>query len=213
MVSEDSDQLYSGLLAIHRLSDLDDLNQPFSGQMMTGFDQLYTSCKLSEVFLLRSVHGILPEEWNDDFQQILPPSDDETIQVFFVVVVPGVDQDLTQSKELTQFVETGNAFRTLCDRKFVRDLVASLVAFSVCPAGLPDETDGEASFPVYKTNNPAKLNQPFLLIVRTHHVVTHLSVGSVGYSGFPAYGRMLSPPLLTSRATKCYLRQYPLMSP
>src|SRR5690348_11622 len=42
--------------------------------------------------------------------------------------------------------------------------------------------------------------RPFLLIVRTHHVVT-AGRGSVGYSEFPAYGRILSLPSLTDRAT------------
>jgi len=50
----------------------------------------------------------------------------------------------------------------------MRHLVAGLVAFSAWPVGLPDEADGEASFSVYKTNNPAELNQSFLLITCTH---------------------------------------------
>ncbi len=90
--------------------------------------------------------------------------------------------------------------------KLVGHLVAGLVAFAALPAGLPDEADGEASFPVYKTNNPAKLNQPFLLIVRTQHVVTHLSAGSVGYSGFPAYGRIACSTIAGGRGNDCYLR-------
>src|SRR5207248_9392297 len=97
--------------------------------------------------------------------------------------------------------------RPLRHGEFVRHLEAGSVAFSTFPIGLPDEADGEAAFPVYKTNNPAQLDQPFLLIVRTQHIVTSLSVGSVGFTGFPAYGRMLHPPLLAGRATKCcYLR-------
>src|SRR5262245_60914146 len=59
-----------------------------------------------------------------------------------------------------------------CVGELMRHLIAGFVAFPARPAWLPDETDGEASFSVHKTSNPAKLNQPFLLIVRTHHVVT-----------------------------------------
>src|SRR5437660_802673 len=38
MVSEDSDQFLPGLLAVHRLSNLHDVDQPFAGQMMTDGD-------------------------------------------------------------------------------------------------------------------------------------------------------------------------------
>jgi hypothetical protein len=41
------------------------------------------------------------------------------------------------------------------------------------------KADGEASFSVYKPNNPTtELDQPFLLIVRTRHVVTMVNVQS-----------------------------------
>ena len=52
MVSEDSDQLVSGFLAVHRLGDLCDLDQPWSGQMRAAFDQLHTTCELFKVLLL-----------------------------------------------------------------------------------------------------------------------------------------------------------------
>lgn len=201
MVSEDSEQLLSGLLAVHRLSDLDDLNQPWAGQMMTGFDQLDAAGELLEVLLLRGVHRMLPEEWKYHLQQILPLPHDETEQVFFVVVVSRVGEHLSNPKELTNLVQAADALGALRDREFVRHLIAGSVAFPTPPNGLPDEADGEASFPVYKTNNPAKLDQPFLLIVRTQHVVTNLSGGSEGYTGFPAYSRMLSRSLLKDRAT------------
>ena len=79
MVSEDSDQLASGLLAVHRLSDLCDLNQPFPGQVMAAFDQLDASCEFLEVFLFRGVNRVLLEEWNHHLKQILPLSHNVTI--------------------------------------------------------------------------------------------------------------------------------------
>ena len=48
------------------------------------------------------------------------------------------------------------------------------------PSWLPDEPDGEASFPVYKTNNPTEIDQSFLLIVCTGRIVTH-GVSRRGY--------------------------------
>jgi hypothetical protein len=172
MVSEDSDQLQPGLLAIHRLSYFDDLQQPFSGQMATGVDKLNAPCKLLEVLLFRGVHRMRAEERDDDLEEIIPPPHDEAIQVFLVVVVPGIDQHLADTKECTEFVQTGDALRPLRYRELVRHLIAGFVAFSTFPIGLSNKADGEASFPVYKTKNPAELNQPFLLIVRTQHVVT-----------------------------------------
>ena len=90
-------------------------------------------------------------------------------------------------------------------------LIAGLVASSARPVRLPDEADREASFSVYKTNNPAELDQPFLLIVRTRHVVTMVNVlsdgtmSSAGYSEFPAYGQMRTA-LLPVRGAAIYLR-------
>ncbi len=104
MVSEDSDQLLPGFLAVHRLSDLDDLDQTLAGQMMTAFDQLNAPCKLLEVLLLRGVHRMPAEEGDDDPQKILPPPHDETVQVLLVVVIPGVNQYRSNPKELTEFV-------------------------------------------------------------------------------------------------------------
>ena len=172
MVSEDSDQLLPGFFAVHRLSDLDDLQQALAGQVVAVANQLDAACELLEVDLLRGTEGILPEERNDDLQQILPLSHDETMKVLFVVVVPGVGEHLADPEELTQIVQARDALRPLRDGELVSHLIAGPVAFALPPGGLPDEADGEASFPVYKTNNPAESDQPFLLIVRTHHVVT-----------------------------------------
>ena len=42
MVSEDSDELVSGLLVIHRLCDIRDVGQTFSGQVPTSGDDVHT---------------------------------------------------------------------------------------------------------------------------------------------------------------------------
>ena len=104
MVSEDSDQLVSGFLAVHRLSDLRDLDQTQSGQMKTSINRLYTSCELLEVLLLRGTKRIFTEERYNRLQKIAPPSHDVTIQVLLVVVVPSIDDKLTNPEEITKFV-------------------------------------------------------------------------------------------------------------
>jgi hypothetical protein len=57
-----------------------------------------------------------------------------------------------------------DALRTLDHNEVMRDLVAGLVAFSADPIWLSDEADREAAFSVYKTNNPTRVDQSFLLI-------------------------------------------------
>ena len=52
MASEDSEQFSSGLLAIHRLRDLDDAGQSVARQMMASLDELYALCELRKVALL-----------------------------------------------------------------------------------------------------------------------------------------------------------------
>ena len=116
-----------------------------------------------------------------------------------MVVVAPVAKHLTHTEERLQLVKARRATRTLRDHELVTHLVAGLVAVSEAPAVLADEPDREASFSVYKANDPACTDQPFLLIFRTVQIVTahHLSVGRVpdGYTGFPAYSRM-QPTLL-----------------
>jgi hypothetical protein len=89
----------------------------------------------------------------------------------------------------------------------MRDLVSGFVAASPRPAWLPDESDREASFSVYETDHPAtELDQPFLLVFRTRHVVTMVNALSDVYEvardtpGFPAYSQMRTAPLLVRGA-------------
>ena len=111
------------------------------------------------------------------------------MHVFPVIVVPPVDVHLPYSEELADVVERRDASRALRNHEIVRDLVSGRVASSPRTVRLTHEADREASFSVYETDHPAtKLDQPFLLVFRTRHVVTvdTLSDGtsSAGYTGF-----------------------------
>src|SRR5262249_5008644 len=97
-------------------------------------------------------------------------------------------------------LKSGQAFGSLGHNELRKNLPAQLNN----PA--PLDRHGETTFSIDKANDSSDCFQPFLLIVRTQHVVTTFSVGSVGFSDFPANSRILSPLLLTSRATKRYLR-------
>ena len=150
-----------------------------------------------------------PEERNNPSRQIGAFANDVAIQVFAVVVVPAIRNDLPNLEERSELVQAVDALCALRDNELVSHLVAGPVATSTRPAWLPDEADREASFSVYKTNNPASPDQPFLLVFCTDQIVTahDRSLGRVpdGYSGFPAYSRMLTVTLLPRRAT-IYLR-------
>jgi hypothetical protein len=85
-------------------------------------------------------------------------------------------------------------------------LLSGRVAASARPAWLPNEADREASFSVYKTDHPTtRLNQSFLLIFRTRHIVTVDAKpdvhSSAGYTGFPAFGQMRTASLPIRGAT------------
>ena len=96
-----------------------------------------------------------------------------------MVVVPPIREDVSDTKEVTHAFETRDAGCTLRHGELMRDLVAGSVASAVRPMWLPDEPDGEASFSVYETDHPAtELDQPFLLVFRTRHVVTMVNVRS-----------------------------------
>jgi hypothetical protein len=209
MASEDSEEVSPGLLALHRLRDLNDLRHALTREVMARIDQLHALRELLEVTLLRRVHRMRPKERDDLSDQIRPPAHHIAIQVLAMVVVPLVREYLSHPEEALELVQTRCALRTLRHHKLVSHLIAGSVAAPASSATLADETDREATFSVYKTNNPAFLPQPFLLVFRTVRIVTahHRSVRRVpdGYSGFPAYSRMQSM-LLPAWWATIYLR-------
>ena len=85
-------------------------------------------------------------------------------------------------------VEASDARFALRDSKAVSHLVAGSVAAPARSIWLSNEADREAPFSVYKTNNPASPDQPFLLVFRTDRIVTahDRSLGRVPdrYTGF-----------------------------
>jgi hypothetical protein len=96
-----------------------------------------------------------------------------------MVVIPLVRDYLSDAKELTQLVETLDTLSALRYCELVSDLVTELVAGSPRTVILPDKADGEASFSVYEADHPAtELDQSFLLVFRTRHVVTMVNATS-----------------------------------
>jgi hypothetical protein len=196
MASEDSDQLLPGCPPVHRFDDLSNLNQTIDIEMPAVRDQLHTQRELLEVALLRRTERISLEERNYRPHEVVPPVHDELAQVLAMIVLALVDVDPAHAEEASQLLQGRPATDTLRYDKPMRDLVPSFVASATPPAWLPDESDGEATLSVYKASDPAELNQSFLLISCTQHIVTVPpawdGTRSVGFSGFPAYSQMLT---------------------
>ena len=210
MASEDSDELVPGFLPVHRLGDLCDLDETFGRLVPADGDQLDAAGELLEILLLRAPHRIPLEERDDRLQEIRATTHGVAIHVLPVVVIPPIWEDVANTEVLTETLEARDAGGALRDRELVRHLETGSVASSPHAVRLPHEADREASFSVYETDHPAtELDQPFLLVFRTRHVVTivnaasDVTMSSAGYSGFPAYSQMRTAPLPIRGATNC----------
>jgi len=82
MVSEDSDELVSGLATVHRLSDAGDLDQTLAGEMSTFRHHANAACELLEVVPLGRSQGMLLKERDHDVLQFVTSTHDVPIQVF-----------------------------------------------------------------------------------------------------------------------------------
>src|SRR5215211_5081101 len=140
--------------------------------MASGGDHLEARGELLEIVTLRGPKRVSAEERDDVLYQLVPPANDELVQVLLVVVVAPVNVDPTDSEELLELAETVGAPCALRHDKPMENLIAGSVAPPVMPVGLSDESDREASFSVYKTKHPASSDQSFLLVVRTIWIVT-----------------------------------------
>ena len=141
MASEDSDEVVSGFAAIHRLSDLGDLDETASTQMTAVSHELNTPRELLEVLLLRGPHRMLLEERNDPFEEIDAASHDESVQMLAVVVGAVISHHHSHPEELPELVETRDARGALRDRELMGHLVSGPVAAPTRPLTLPDEAD------------------------------------------------------------------------
>jgi hypothetical protein len=191
MASEDSDQVMPGFLAIHGLCDLCQLDEPLGLEMATLGDQANAASELHKIPLLRRSHRMLIEERDHRLDQVRPTLDHVVTKVLTVVVVTSVDIHAPDPEKPLEVFEAPDALHALRHDELVSDLVAGLVAFSVSPAWLPDEANGEASFSVYKTNNPTEPDQPFLLIFRTVRIVTAIVIRDHTRKTMASTGRIL----------------------
>ena len=102
MASEDTDELVSGLPAIHGLCDLRDLDETFGRHVPAGGDESHAVSELLEVQLLGTPHRMLLEERDDRLQQIGASPHGVTVHVLPVVVVPPIRNHIANAEELTE---------------------------------------------------------------------------------------------------------------
>ena len=102
MVSEDSDQLGSGFLAIGRLCYLQEVSQSRLGEMSTLRHQLYALSELIEVSPLGGPQRIFSEERDDHAQQIVALADNITVHVLAMVVDTSVAEHSSDAEEVSE---------------------------------------------------------------------------------------------------------------
>src|SRR5437763_10594376 len=122
--------------------------------------------ELLEVRLLRREHGVAFEEGNDAFEQVLALAHDE----HECTIASAVRSDGAAPKSVANQLEDLSPVAILADVELRNELkpdATSRVAL---------HRDRETSFSVDVTRDVAI--QPFLLIVRTRHVVTIVNVRS-----------------------------------
>ena len=143
--------------------------------------------------MLRREKGTSLEERNHPLEQILAVSNHKNESS----IVLAIRLDVATAEPLAEYLEHLSPVTVLADMELRNELK-------------PDTTrrvalhrDREASFSVDVPRDVAV--QPFLLIVRTRHVVTIVNVrpdvtmSSAGYSEFPAYSQILFLELQRSR--------------
>ena len=106
MVSEDSDQLGSGLLTIHRRDYFNDVRQTRMGEVIAPGDSPHATSKLLKVVTLYSPQRMFLEERDDDPLEVRASSDGVPVHVLTMIVVTGVDVDPPPRKRFGDPVDT-----------------------------------------------------------------------------------------------------------
>jgi hypothetical protein len=141
MVSEDSDQLVSGLPPVHRLSNTNNLEKSRRREVASTFHELHTRGEFLEVRLLSRPQRMLAKERNDPFHQCRSTGNDVLAQVLLVVVMTPIDDQASTPEKLLESLECRDARRALRYDKPWSGLYSGLVACATRAAWLPHESD------------------------------------------------------------------------
>jgi hypothetical protein len=149
--------------------------------------------ELDELIGFRSHQRILFEERNDPVRQIAKCPNVITKQVLAMIVMTSIDEDVTASEVLLQYMQDSHAPLSLDHCKGWLNLPTEPVRM------VPEDRKTEAAFTVDEADDPLLDSWPFLLIARTGWIFTGHAptipggsdmAGTTGYSGVPAYSQL-----------------------
>jgi hypothetical protein len=199
VASEDS---ASGWLPkVHRLSNSSDLDETVDAEVASLLHELDHFNELLEVLALCRPKPVRLEEGDDDLIQVAEPPNDVAVQRLTVIVPSPIDVDPAAPEVVAERFKSTDARSSLHHHELRLHLPTDR------RGRIAMHRNGEATFAVDEPGYPPCDSQPFLLIVRTRHVVTIVNVasdvttGSAGFSDVPAYSRLHRTGSLLSGAT------------
>jgi hypothetical protein len=113
MASEDSDQLASGRLPVHRFSNFGDLNQARNAQVASVRDQSHATRELLRIAMLGGPKPMDFEERYDRSQKILSPIDDELAQVLTMIILALIYVNAAYAEEAFELLQRTTAAHVL----------------------------------------------------------------------------------------------------
>lgn len=100
MVSEDSNHCGAVFAPIHGSGYLGYCFETFWCQMVSACDMLQTARELLKVVSFCGLEGVCLEKRDDDFEKVLTTAHHIAIQVFLVVVMASVSDNISDAKEV-----------------------------------------------------------------------------------------------------------------
>jgi hypothetical protein len=156
MASEDSDQVRTGLPAIMVWAISPISSSPSRVWCRPSSIMYMQRANFSKSKRLADRSGILLEEGNDLLEQLVAALHNVLRHVLTVIVVARVRVDEAgAAEEVPKVFKAVPAAHALRHNEPVGDLIAELVGASAPSASLADEPDREASFSVYKPEDPS----------------------------------------------------------
>ena len=105
MASEDSDEVMTGLLVIHRFGNASDLDKTLPRQVPPRLDHIHARRKASEVEPLRGTKRMLAKERDNRPHEITALRHGVLAQVLLVVVMSSVHVQPPYSEELLKLLQ------------------------------------------------------------------------------------------------------------
>jgi hypothetical protein len=99
MASEDSDQLGSRFLAVHRLGDLEKIRKSMPGEVLTVSHPLHDEREFLKVVALGRSQRMCPEERDHNAKQVSAPKDVERVQMLTMVAITSVSVHRSDPKK------------------------------------------------------------------------------------------------------------------